>query len=103
MATQQLGAGPEHVELPPQEAPLQTAVLPLQLHAAFTGLLVLEQLELQVPALLQTSVVQEFPSLQSLLELQVGAEQEGYVPQGVEPEHTEGADPGLQDSLILHQ
>lgn len=33
----QTGAGPEHVELPPQDAPLHTAVLPLQLQDALTG------------------------------------------------------------------
>lgn len=96
-------AGAEPGQTPPQDAPTQVAEEPHPLQEPLTGLLVFEQLAPQVPALLQTSVVQEFPSLQSLFELQIGAEQDGYVPQGVEPEQTEGAEPGLQDSPILHQ
>lgn len=62
LATQllQLGAAPEQVLLPPQDAPLHTAVLPLQLQEAFTGWLV----PLQEPPEHTSPVVQELESLQ---------------------------------------
>ena len=63
VGVQQEGAEPEQVELPPQEAPLHTAVLPLQLQDAFTGWLVPEQ---EPSHLIVSPVVQLLPSLQAV-------------------------------------
>ena len=98
----QTGAGPEHVELPPQEAPLQTAVLPLQLHDAFTGWLLPEQ---EPSHLIVSPVVQELLSLQAVPALTAQPLQLGAGPEHVElppqefPPHTAVLPLQLQDAF----